>query len=84
MGVVYKFKKTVVDFVIRQKAENQYLSCRTLADIFRCSVAGWSRANPAGWAYARTTVRLHRTSVALSHTCFGVETTGIASHRTLA
>ena len=33
MGVVYKFKKDVVDFVVRQKAENKSLSCRTLADI---------------------------------------------------
>ena len=33
MGVIYKFKKEVVDFIVRQKKDKKTLSCRGLAEI---------------------------------------------------
>ena len=33
MGVIYKFKEEVVDFIVRQKRDNPHLSCRRLTDI---------------------------------------------------
>ncbi|MDP8213454.1 MAG: hypothetical protein P9X22_09260 [Candidatus Zapsychrus exili] len=33
MGVIYKFKQEVIDFILSQKKENSVLSCRKLADI---------------------------------------------------
>jgi len=33
MGVVYKLKKEIIDFILEQKKKDEKISCRTLSDI---------------------------------------------------